>query len=272
MIWTLVVFFIAFLVLRKYAFGPLAALVEKRRTIVRENLEAAEHSREEAEQLLEEYKQQLAQARREAGEIVERARRTGAELERQMREEATAQRERDVAAAKAAIAAETRQAIDQIKNQVADLTLLATEKVVGRALDEAEGRRLVEEALAEVDFTAARRGVATMAQARGRTGLRHGAGRGGAGRRPPARGRARPGRDRRRRVREPRALRRPLQPGVPARRQEADPRADERRAPTRSCATRCSCSSTTSAWTRWPTSSTSCTRPTGARAGSSSSS
>jgi|tagenome__1003787_1003787.scaffolds.fasta_scaffold20802665_3 F-type H+-transporting ATPase subunit b len=153
MIWTLVVFFIAFLVLRKYAFGPLAALVEKRRTIVRENLEAAERSREEAQTLLEEYKQQLAQARREAGEIVERARATGAELERQMREEAVAQREREIATAKAAIEAETRQAIEEIKNQVADLTLLATEKVVGRALDEREGRRLVEEALAEVDFT-----------------------------------------------------------------------------------------------------------------------
>ncbi len=120
---------------------------------MRENLEASERSREEAETLLAEYKQQLAQARHEAGEIVERARRTSAELERQMREEATAQRERDVAAAKAAIAAETRQAMDQIKNQVADLTLLATEKVVGRALDEAEGRRLVEEALSEVDFS-----------------------------------------------------------------------------------------------------------------------
>jgi F-type H+-transporting ATPase subunit b len=153
MIWTLVVFFIAFYVLRRYAFGPLAALVEKRRTIVRENLEAAEHSREEAQKLLDEYKQQLAQARREAGEIVERARATGAELERQMREEATAQREREIATAKAAIEAETRQSIEQIKNQVADLTLLATEKVVGRALDEREGRRLVEEALAEVDFS-----------------------------------------------------------------------------------------------------------------------
>jgi F-type H+-transporting ATPase subunit b len=70
-----------------------------------------------------------------------------------MREEATAQRERDVQAAKAAIEAETRQSIEQIKNQVADLTLLATEKVVGRALDEAEGRRLVQEALSEVDFS-----------------------------------------------------------------------------------------------------------------------
>jgi F-type H+-transporting ATPase subunit b len=153
MIWTLVVFFVAFLVLRKYAFGPLAELVEKRRTIVRENLEASEHAREEAQKLLDEYKQQLAAARREAGEIVERARVTGAELERQMREEATAQRERDVTAAKQAIEAETRQSIEQIKNQVADLTLLATEKVVGRALNEAEGRRLVEEALSEVDFS-----------------------------------------------------------------------------------------------------------------------
>jgi F-type H+-transporting ATPase subunit b len=153
MIWTLVVFFVAFLVLRKYAFGPLAELVEKRRTIVRENLEASERAREEAQKLLDEYKQQLAQARREAGEIVERARATGAELERQMREEAAAQREREIAAAKQAIEAETRQAIEQIKNQVADLTLLATEKVIGRALDEREGRRLVEEALAEVDFS-----------------------------------------------------------------------------------------------------------------------
>ena len=63
------------------------------------------------------------------------------------------QREREIASAKQAIEAETRQAIEQIKNQVADLTLLATEKVIGRALDEKEGRRLVEEALAEVDFS-----------------------------------------------------------------------------------------------------------------------
>jgi F-type H+-transporting ATPase subunit b len=154
MIWTLVTFLISLWILRRYAFGPLAALIEKRRTLVRENLEAAENSRDEAQKLLDDYKQQLAQARREAGEIVERARRTGAELERQMRDEATAQRERDIAAAKAAIAAETRQAIDEIRNQVADLTLLATEKVVGRTLDESEGRRLVEEALAEVDFSA----------------------------------------------------------------------------------------------------------------------
>ena len=89
----------------------------------------------------------LAQAAQEAGRLHEVARDLAAVA-------AAVAEGRDVAAAKAAIAAETRQAIDQIKNQVADLTLLATEKVVGRALDEAEGRRLVEEALSEVDFSA----------------------------------------------------------------------------------------------------------------------
>ena len=153
MIWTLVVFGIAFLILRKYAFGPIAKIVEDRRRTVRENLEASEKAREEAHTLLEEYKQQLAQSRREAGEIVERARRTGAELQTQMKAEVAVQRERDIASAKDAIAAETRQSIDQIKNEVADLTLLATEKVVGRALGETEQRKLVAEALAEIDFS-----------------------------------------------------------------------------------------------------------------------
>ena len=153
MIWTLAVFFVAFLILRKYAFGPIANIVEERRRVVRENLEASEKARDEAHTLLEEYKQQLAQSRREAGEIVERARRTGDELQTQMKAEVAAQRERDIASAKDAIAAETRQSIDQIKNEVADLTLMATEKVVGRALGEAEQRTLVAEALAEIDFS-----------------------------------------------------------------------------------------------------------------------
>ena len=154
MIWTLIVFAITLVLLKRYAFGPIAKAIDDRRQVVRENLEAAERSRDEAQRLLDEYKEQLQHARHEASEIVERARRTSEELARQMREEVSAQREKELQAAKAAIEAETRQALDRIKNEVADLTLLATEKVVGRALGEAEQRKLVEEALAEVDFSA----------------------------------------------------------------------------------------------------------------------
>jgi F-type H+-transporting ATPase subunit b len=153
MIWTLVTFFITLYLLKRLAFGRIAAAIDQRRQVVRENLESAEQARDEAQKLLDEYKQQLAAARHESSDIVERARRTGEELQRQLRAELQSQRERGLAEAQAAIQSETRQALDQIKNEVADLTLLATEKVVGRALDEAEQRRLVDEALAEVDFS-----------------------------------------------------------------------------------------------------------------------
>jgi F-type H+-transporting ATPase subunit b len=153
MIWTLVIFFLTFLLLKWKAFGPIANAIEERRAAVRENIESAERSRDEAQQLLEEYKQQLAESRREANEILDRARRTAEESSRQAREELRLEKERGIEQVQDAIAAETRQALDQIKNEVADLTLLATEKVIGRALDAGEQRRLIDEALGEVDFS-----------------------------------------------------------------------------------------------------------------------
>ena len=153
-IWTLVTFLIVLFVLKKFAFGKIAALLDERRDAVRKNLEAAEHAREEAERLLGEYTAQLAASRQEASEILERARATSAEQQRQLSEELAVERERGIAAAQQAIAAETQQALDRIKNEIADLTLLATEKVLGHALNEAEQKRLVEEALAGVDFSA----------------------------------------------------------------------------------------------------------------------
>ena len=162
-IWTLVTFLIVLFILKRYAFGRIAGLLDERREAVRHNLEAAEHAREEAERLLEEYKAQLADARREASEILERARSTASEQQRQLTEELAAERERGIAAAQAAIAAETAQSLDRIKSEIADLTLLATERVLSRSLDENEQKRLVEEALSGVDFSAFQAGGADKA-------------------------------------------------------------------------------------------------------------
>ncbi len=153
MIWTLLTFAVVFFILRKFAFGRIAGLLEDRRRIVQENLEAAEHARDEARRLLEEYKAQLAGSRQEAAGILDRARRTAEEDRRRMSEELAAERERGIVQAQQAIQAETRQSLDRIKTEVADLTLMATEKVLGRTLDDAEQRRLIDEALAGVDFT-----------------------------------------------------------------------------------------------------------------------
>lgn len=153
MLWTLLTFGLVFLILRKYAFGRIAGLLEDRRRIVQENLEAAEHARDEARRLLEEYKAQLAGSRQEAAGILDRARRNAEEDRRRMSEEIATERERGIAQAQQAIQAETRQSLDRIKTEVADLTLMATEKVLGRTLDDAEQRRLIDEALAGVDFS-----------------------------------------------------------------------------------------------------------------------
>ena len=153
MIWTLLTFLIVLYILRRVAFGRIAEMLEARRRAVQTNLEAAEGARDEAQKLLDEYKQQLAAARHEASEIVERAKRTGEEERRRLQVELQAERERGVAAAKSAIAAETRQSLDRIKSEIADLTLQATEAVLRTKLDAGESRRLIDEALSGVDFS-----------------------------------------------------------------------------------------------------------------------
>jgi F-type H+-transporting ATPase subunit b len=153
MIWTLVCFAITFLVLRRYAFGPIQKLIDERRDRIRRALEEADNARDEARKLLEEHRALIGHARRDAEEILAEARRVADAQRARVREETEADRQRRLEETKRQIEAETRRAIDQIRSEVADLTLLATEKVVGKALDQADQRRLIEEAIGELDFS-----------------------------------------------------------------------------------------------------------------------
>ena len=114
MVWTLLVFFAAFLVLRKLAWPQITEALDKRQHAIEESIDTAE--------------------------------RTKTEAARQRREELLEQTRRD-------IEAETRRAIQEIRGEVADLTVLATEKVTRKVLSEDDQRRLVAEALEELDFT-----------------------------------------------------------------------------------------------------------------------
>ncbi len=153
MVWTLVVFLVVLFILKRYAFGPLANLIEQRREEVRKNLADAEEARNEAHQTLDDYRKQLASARIEAAEIVEKTRKNAEEQRAKMQAELAEERERGIAAAQQAIQAETRQSLDRIKQEIADLAMLTTSKALNRALDEGEQRRLIDEALADVDLS-----------------------------------------------------------------------------------------------------------------------
>jgi F-type H+-transporting ATPase subunit b len=154
MIWTLLAFLVAMFILRKYAWPAITDALDKRQRAIEESIETAEQTRSEARELLQEYRERLREARAQADEIVARARRAGETHERETLEKAKLQREELMAQTRRDIEAETRRAIQEIRNEVADLTVLATEKVTRKSLDEADQKRLVEEALNELDFSA----------------------------------------------------------------------------------------------------------------------
>src|SRR5215213_2494846 len=154
MIWTLVVFGISLFVLAKLAFPRIAEALDKRQQAIEESIETAERTRTEADALLAEYRERLAEARNQADEIVARARKTGENSEAESLADAKRKREELMEQTRREIQAETNRAIAEIRSQVADLTVLATEKVTRKSLTDADQRKLVEDAISELDFAA----------------------------------------------------------------------------------------------------------------------
>jgi F-type H+-transporting ATPase subunit b len=161
MIWTLLVFGVTMVLLARLAFPRISAALERRQHAIEESIDSAQRTREEAEQLLAEYRERLQEARGQADEIVQRSRHAAEEHEREARErarelaaEASKRAERDIEAA-------TRRALQEIRGEVADLTIMATEKVTRKALDASDQKRLVEEALGELDFSSLSSGASS---------------------------------------------------------------------------------------------------------------
>ena len=153
MIWTIICFAITFFVLRRYAFGPIQKTLDDRREQIRRSIEEAENARAEARDLLEQHRQLMHSARADAEQILVEARKTAESLERRMREETDAERQRRLEETRREIGAETARALEQIRSEVADLTLEATSIVVGKKLDADRDRELIAEAIGSLDFS-----------------------------------------------------------------------------------------------------------------------
>jgi F-type H+-transporting ATPase subunit b len=153
MIWTLVCFAITFFVLRRYAFGPIQKVIDDRRERIRLSIEEADRAREEARHLLEEHRKLVGKAKTEAEGILAEARRIADAQRERVREETEADRQRRLDETKRQIEAETQRALDQIRAEVAELTLIATSKVTGKVLDRDDHRKLIEDAIGDLDFS-----------------------------------------------------------------------------------------------------------------------
>jgi F-type H+-transporting ATPase subunit b len=154
MIWTLLLFGLSLYILWKLAFPRISEALDRRQHAIEESIDHAESVRKQADEVLAEYQERLREARQQAEQILERSRKTAETREREIQAQAQERREQMMEQTRKDIEAETRRAIQEIRREVADLTVLATEKVTRKVLDEADQRRLVEDALSELDFSA----------------------------------------------------------------------------------------------------------------------
>ena len=154
MIWTLVCFALVYLALRRFAFGPIQKMIDERRDRIHRSIEQAEQARDEAAKLLEEHREMLVEARTQAEQILDDARKVADSLRERTRSELDIDRARRLAETERQIAAETQSALDQIKNEIAELALITTAKVTGKVLSAEDHRRLIDSAVKELDFSA----------------------------------------------------------------------------------------------------------------------
>ena len=157
MIWTIVCFLICLFVLKRWAFGPIQSMIDERRERIRRALEEADEARDEARGLLEEHRKLIGQARSEAEEILAEARQVGQAMQARVKEETETDRQRRLEETRRQIESETRRALEEIRAEVAELSLVAAAKVARKSLDSEDQRRLIDEAIGELDFSALER-------------------------------------------------------------------------------------------------------------------
>jgi F-type H+-transporting ATPase subunit b len=153
MIWTIVAFLFTLFVLKRYAFGPIQKTIDERRERIQRSIQEAEDARAEARRLLEEHRSLIGQARGQAEQILTEARKVAEAQRARVREETEADRQRRLEETRRQIEAETGRALEQIRNEVAELTLVAAMKVTGKVLEDPDHRRLIDDAIKELDFS-----------------------------------------------------------------------------------------------------------------------
>ncbi len=152
MIWTVITFAVVFYVLRKFAFGRIQGLIDQRRDRIAEALDEADRAREEARRLVAENRRIVAEGKAQAEEILAEARRVAEAQRLRTLQEAQADLERRLEENRRTIEADSQRLVEQIRREVVELTLLAAEKVTGKVLDADDHRRLIDEAVGEIDF------------------------------------------------------------------------------------------------------------------------
>jgi F-type H+-transporting ATPase subunit b len=150
-IWTLAIFVIVVVVLGKFAWGPVLGLLQQREEFIHRALADAKRDRDEAEARLKDYAAKLQSAHAEAAAIVEDARRDAERLREEVRQRAKGEAEKLVANAERQIQLETGRALEQLRREAVDLSVMIASKIIQRNLTKEDNERLIDDALKQVE-------------------------------------------------------------------------------------------------------------------------
>jgi F-type H+-transporting ATPase subunit b len=146
----LITFLLMLAILARWVYPEIVRLAEARQRTIAEQLTEAEKARAEAEARLKEAEARLDDARKTAQGVIEAANKSGEQLRQELRQKAEDEAKRLAESARKEIAAERDRAVQAVRSEVADMVVLATEKVIGESLDDQKHRQLIERAIAEV--------------------------------------------------------------------------------------------------------------------------
>jgi F-type H+-transporting ATPase subunit b len=150
-IWTIVVFLVLLTLLAKFAWGPLLKALDQRQAAIRKSLDDAQQAKQELERLQQQSEKIIRDARVEADTIISRSRGDGERLREEMKQKARAEADTIVKSAERQIQLETGRALQQIRREVADLSVLIASKIIQRNLSKEDNERLIDETIRQVE-------------------------------------------------------------------------------------------------------------------------
>jgi len=150
-IWTIVTFLVLLTLLAKFAWTPLLEALESRQNAIRKSLDDAAQAKQELERLREESAQIIREARIEAESIITKSRADAERLRVEMKEKARAEADGVVRNAERQIQLETTRALQQIRNEAIDLSMMIASKIIQRNLSKEDNERLIDEAVKQIE-------------------------------------------------------------------------------------------------------------------------
>ncbi len=150
-IWTIVTFLVLLTLLAKFAWGPLLAALESRQALIRKSLDDAAQAKTDLERLNVEAGQIIQQARVDADGIIAQSRVDGDRLREELRTKARAEADHIVKNAERQIQLETNRALEQLRHEAVDLSVMIASKILQRNVSKADNERLIDEAIKQVE-------------------------------------------------------------------------------------------------------------------------